>query len=233
MNAEYATPASAPPLARDDSQPSDSGHWLNAANGPSRFARIGASVGLAVFATGGLGLLMQMLIANDTPPQVADAAPPNIVWVQPRDDEEPPSRPKKVEPPPKVEIPPVAPQVAVDPGNFGKEIKHTVGKRVSPVKFEPAAALDGALVSILVTEPVYPDRARSRGIEGWVIVQFTVDVTGAVIDPVVVEASPSNIFNQSALRAVLKSKYKPTVKDGKAMRTHNVRRRLVYRMEQA
>ena len=55
--------------------------------------------------------------------------------------------------------------------------------------------------------PVYPRRAQTRGIEGYVIVEYTVTSQGAVQNPVVVEAKPPGIFDRSAINALLKVKY--------------------------
>jgi periplasmic protein TonB len=60
-------------------------------------------------------------------------------------------------------------------------------------------------------EPEYPRRAIVQEIEGWVKVQFTVTGTGAVTDVVVIENSPSNIFDDAAVRAVSRWRYNPKV----------------------
>jgi len=73
---------------------------------------------------------------------------------------------------------------------------------------------DGEEVPLVRIEPRYPPRALSRGIEGWVQLEFTVSETGAVVDPQVIDCEPSSIFNRSAVRAVQRWKYKPKVVDG-------------------
>ncbi len=55
---------------------------------------------------------------------------------------------------------------------------------------------DGEYLPIVKVAPVYPRRALQRGIEGFVIVEFTVTKQGAVRDPIVVEANPSGILNK-------------------------------------
>jgi protein TonB len=64
----------------------------------------------------------------------------------------------------------------------------------------------------------YPTQAASQGIEGYVILRFTVTETGAVVDPEVLRAEPPRIFDRSALRAVRGWKYQPKMQDGKAVR---------------
>jgi len=91
---------------------------------------------------------------------------------------------------------------------------------------------DGEYLPIVRVEPIYPTRAASRGIEGYVIVEFTVTSNGSVIDPVVVEAEPSTIFNSAAERAVTKWKYKPRVVDGTPVDVPGVRTMLTFRLDQ-
>ncbi len=64
----------------------------------------------------------------------------------------------------------------------------------------------------------YPMQAAAQGIEGYVIVRFTVTETGSVIDPEVVASEPPRMFDRSAMRAVLGWKYQPQMVDGKPVR---------------
>ena len=78
---------------------------------------------------------------------------------------------------------------------------------------------------------MYPRRALQRGIEGFVIVEFTVTTSGSVRDPVVVEANPAGIFEQAAMDAALKFKYKPRVVNGVATEVGGVQNRITFQME--
>ncbi len=62
------------------------------------------------------------------------------------------------------------------------------------------------------------------------VVEFTVTKQGSVRDPVVVEAEPEGIFDQAAMDAVLKFKYKPRVIDGEAVEVAGVRNRMTFEM---
>lgn len=73
---------------------------------------------------------------------------------------------------------------------------------------------DSEMLPIVTVPPQYPNRALSRGIEGWCLVMFTVTETGTVINPVVVDADPPDVFNNSSVRAVGRFKYNPRVEDG-------------------
>ena len=69
--------------------------------------------------------------------------------------------------------------------------------------------------------PQYPQRANSRGIEGWVQLEFTITESGAVTDIVVVAAEPSGYFERAASRALSRWKYKPKIIDGRPARRYN------------
>ena len=63
--------------------------------------------------------------------------------------------------------------------------------------------------------PVYPFKARAKGIEGRVLLRFIVDKDGNIKDPQVVSAIPEGVFEQAALNTLIKYKLKPAMKDGK------------------
>lgn len=76
---------------------------------------------------------------------------------------------------------------------------------------------------IVVIQPQYPNQALQERIEGWAQVSFTVDESGSVVDPVIVESSPEGIFDEVSLQAVSRFKFQPRVVDGNAVRTPGVR----------
>lgn len=90
---------------------------------------------------------------------------------------------------------------------------------------------DGDYLPIVKVAPIYPRRAQSRGIEGFVVVEFVVTKNGSVRDPVVIQAEPANIFNRAAVAATLKFKYKPRVVDGVAMEVAGVQNKISFEME--
>ena len=62
--------------------------------------------------------------------------------------------------------------------------------------------------------PNYPGVARSRKLQGWVMVEVTVGRNGSVSNPRVVGASPSGVFESAALEAILKWRFKPAMRQG-------------------
>jgi protein TonB len=90
---------------------------------------------------------------------------------------------------------------------------------------------EGDYLPIVRVAPVYPARALSRGIEGYVDMSFTVTSTGTVRDPIVV-FSTSSLFDRAATRAVLKFKYKPRVVDGVPVEVPGVKTRITFKIEE-
>ena len=89
---------------------------------------------------------------------------------------------------------------------------------------------EGDYLPIVRVAPVYPSRALSRGLEGFVDMSFTVTSTGTVKDPIVLQ-STSSLFERAATRAVLKFKYKPRVVDGVPVEVSGVKTRITFELE--
>ena len=89
---------------------------------------------------------------------------------------------------------------------------------------------EGDYLPIVRVAPVYPARALSRGLEGYVDMSFTVTTTGTVRDPIVL-FSTSSLFERAATRAVMKFKYKPRVVDGIPVDVSGVKTRISFQIE--
>ncbi len=72
-----------------------------------------------------------------------------------------------------------------------------------------AFAGDNGLVAKKRVAPVYPRGAERRKIEGHVVVTYNVNTDGSVSDVAVAEAVPEGVFDDAAVKAVSKWKYKP------------------------
>jgi protein TonB len=77
-----------------------------------------------------------------------------------------------------------------------------------------SAGSDRDTIPLVRVPPDYPQRAISRGITGWVLVEFTITGTGAVKDAKVVDAKPSKIFDDAALKAIMRWRYNPKIENG-------------------
>jgi len=64
--------------------------------------------------------------------------------------------------------------------------------------------------------PVYPIQAQQNGIEGVVVVEFSVDVNGRTFDWVILESSADGVFDDAVLRAIQRWRFTPAAdKTGK------------------
>lgn len=93
-----------------------------------------------------------------------------------------------------------------------------------------ASASDGEFLPIVKVQPMYPNRAATRGIEGYCIVMYTVTETGTTRDPEVVDC-PNSVFASASKKAALKFKYKPRVVDGVAVEVPGVRNKFTYQLD--
>jgi protein TonB len=65
--------------------------------------------------------------------------------------------------------------------------------------------------------PNFPATALQRRVSGWVDVQFVVKPDGLVSDVIITGAEPVGIFEQAAVDAVRKWRYRPVERDGHAV----------------
>jgi protein TonB len=93
------------------------------------------------------------------------------------------------------------------------------------------SASDGEYLPIVKVAPLYPESAAERGIEGYVLLEFTVTEAGATENPVVLESKPEGVFDDAAKRAVLKFKYKPRVENGRPVRVEHVRHVITFKLD--
>ena len=78
--------------------------------------------------------------------------------------------------------------------------KHTPANRgTSPIGLQP----------IYRVEPIYPMYAITRGIEGWVSIEFAITMNGKVVNPKVIASDPPQIFEQTTLMAITQWRYPP------------------------
>ena len=78
-----------------------------------------------------------------------------------------------------------------------------------------------------------PKAKRTQTMSKKVGAEFTITPSGAVTNPIVVDAEPPGIFNRSALRTIVKWKYKPRILDGKAVPRPGVQHLITYELEDA
>ncbi len=93
----------------------------------------------------------------------------------------------------------------------------------------PRVDIKGVLPQRLVT-PIYPRSAIDRGIEGLVIVQFTINEAGNVEQPRIVHSQPRKVFDRAVIKALKKSQYRPMEIEGRATKIKNVTESYYFRL---
>lgn len=148
--------------------------------------------------------------------------------VETRERKPPPQLPEKEKAP---EIPtqhlqvdgPTGDTVNIGPMKVDKDVAKNTGFALS--------ASDGEYLPIVKVAPLYPESAAERGIEGYVLLEFTVTETGATANPVVIESQPAGVFDDAAKKAVLKFKYKPRIENGRPMSVSGVRHVITFKLD--
>jgi len=138
----------------------------------------------------------------------------------------PPERPPPEPTPPKLDkLQASADKIGISSVPAETEIKLEGG-------FSIGAIGEGDYLPIVKVAPIYPQRAVTRGVEGYCVVAYTVTKQGTVRDPVVVQDQcTSSLFHRASVNAALKFKYKPRVVDGTALEVPNVRNKFTYQLE--
>jgi len=201
------------------------------------FLRLPGAILVAVAITFSLFFGMQFLIAISDKPQdetfdiriVDTRIPPEQSQVQRK--ERLPEKPDEPEEPP--EPPKFDTATASNPNATGPDLSFEFqGGAVGgdAINFDVA---DREVLPIVRVEPVYPDRAAQRGIEGYVVMEFTVLASGEVDNEsiVVIEAEPSSIFNRAAIRAVRKWKYRPKIENGEPVPQYGIQTQLTFQLD--
>lgn len=193
--------------------------------------RYGASLSAATLITAGLLTVMTYAIDNEKV-TYAQPTPGATVDLVPQIEDEPiavkqiklPDLPPPVQDEPMMPKP--IPAVFKTGGIAGITNEAPSNQKVNP---NPVGYnTDGEHLPIMTVAPEYPAAAARRGVEGWVIVEFIVDELGRVQAPIVLEGQPARVFDNAALKAVLRYKYKPRVVNGRAIPVEGVRQRITF-----
>ena len=191
-------------------------------------------VALGIATTILLFLLMQSLIKSDKSGFDEGVKGRIVDFVRLEDDMDLQIKQRKPKPPPPPdEPPPDMPKPEFDANNNSQGID--IGSVDINLNLNIGGiggfSSDGDYLPIVKVSPVYPRRAQTRGIEGYVLLEFVVTRTGAVRDPVIIESKPPGIFDRAALQAALKFKYKPKVVNGEPIDVAGVQNRITFELQ--
>lgn len=111
---------------------------------------------------------------------------------------------------------------------------------LSPLPSQPQAAqfqssqpqwvLEKDLISLVRNKPRYPRRLKKRRIQGHVIVEFTIDTSGRVTEPKIVESQPSGAFDKAVLKSIKRWKFQPKHSNGLAIAVRT-RQRIEFKLK--
>ncbi len=196
-------------------------------------ARYAISIGLGASVTFGLLFVMQLLIATGRGALTEATSFRVTDFVRVERNEVIESKRDQPEKPPEPETPPEMPTP-----NQADSFDNSMAVSMSAPAMDANLSVggvgfgisDGEYLPIVKVAPVYPNRALTRGLEGYVIVEFTVTPQGTTRDAVAIE-STSSLFERAAVEAALKFKYKPRVIDGQAVEVPGVRNKITFEIQ--
>ncbi|MEX0943408.1 MAG: energy transducer TonB [Pseudomonadales bacterium] len=207
-------------------------------SGPLKYLAVTAS---AFVATLLCFLLMQTLIATGTGP-LTETDPPDISApllppMQPEEMREVRTRANRIVP---AQLPPAPDGVSIAPEEVIVTVHAERPTFGSIADFLDSDAMDfeiypplSDLVPLYVVQPVYPFAAAMKGVEGFVLVNFSVRENGTVLNPVVVASEPGELFDDAALSAVGKFRFQPRTVGGDAVIAPDLQIKFLFRLETA
>jgi TonB family protein len=139
-------------------------------------------------------------------------------------------------------------EVAGEPDAAKPAIKPDAGKpakrsnaAVPKVKEEPQAGEQPDIkekpqtrdlgLPIAIVPANYPQNALDKGIEGYVILEFTVTKTGSLKDIKVIDSSPHGYFEHDAINAAYKFRYEPKIVNGEPVEVPRAQYKMVFKLE--
>lgn len=207
------------------------------------------TLALTVCFTLGTIYLMQWLIETGESAIDEDAAGYLVEFVRLKEEPELQLKRRQKKPPPDPDEPPPPMQQEVNVAAINDGYRSVFKAPVVDTNLRGLNAFhsDGEYLPIIKVQSVYPRQALQKGLFGWVLVEFTVDTKGQVLDPVIIDTcvetyqkggvtecvdSPGKMFNGPTLVAVRKYKYKPRVIDGVPIETRGVQNRVYFTLSE-
>ena len=202
------------------------------------FVRMVFGIAIGVVVTAALFWFMQYLIETADRELNEGASGHLVDFVRLKRDESIQRRQLKPKKPPPPDAPPPQPPTpqldSLDPN--AEKIAISAAPVETDIEMSGGFSLgvgEGDYLPIVKVAPIYPQRALSRGIEGYCVVQYVVTKSGTIRDPFVVEDQcTSSLFHRASIQASLKFKYKPRVLDGEAVEVPGVQNKFTYEIQE-
>ena len=131
------------------------------------------------------------------------------------------------DPPPPPETPPDAPDLNNQMMNMNTNLSMDMPKIGVPVNKgsgpflgtlqagDGMAGFDTDVIPVVRVPPAYPQRAKQAKLEGSVTMAVTIRPDGTVAEVSVIESDPPRLFDQAAIQAMQRWKFRPKIVNGK------------------
>ena len=164
----------------------------------------------AILVTLALFYFMHRLVYTEAVPEPVPSRPmPEIVAIpQQITEEKPDVKPERPKEPLEQPTPePFEPQLFENNPNINPiDLGYKPNKTIDEGRIKVSS---GGIIQQVMVPPTYPARALTRGIEGFVDVQFQVNAMGSTAEVRIMRANPEGVFDKAAIRAVKRWKYLP------------------------
>jgi periplasmic protein TonB len=192
-------------------------------------AKYSASFGVSVLFSLLVFVAMQALIANDGVFKESDRNQTylNFVRVDASKDDINTKDRRLPDPPPPPETPPDAPDMSAQMQNINTnlnmdmpKIGNSMNKGSGPFlgtlqAGNGMAGFDTDVIPVVRVPPVYPARAKQAKLQGSVTMAVTIRPDGSVADVQVLESNPPRLFDDAAIQAMQRWKFRPKIVNGK------------------
>ncbi len=170
---------------------------------------------------------MQWMIAGDKVLEKEDSERTylNFVRVDQSDEVKTKKRQPPREPPPP-ETPPDTPDMSAQIANVNPNLNMNMPSIGVPLSSgdgpylgalsqgQGLAGFDTDVIPVVRVAPAYPRNAKMAKIQGYVTMAVTINPDGTVSDAEVIESNPPRLFDQAALTAMKRWKFRPKIVNG-------------------
>ena len=183
---------------------------------------------VAIAATLSLFWFMNVLISNDAIFEKPDRnrAYLDFVRVDPADDDVNTKDRRIPEPPPPPEEAPETPDFSTQLDSVSADLSMNMPAIGLPINDgsgpylgtltagQGLAGFDTDVIPVVRVPPTYPRRAKQARIEGWVTMEVLIRPDGTVSGAKVMESDPPRLFDDAAITAMERWKFRPKMVDG-------------------
>lgn len=181
---------------------------------------LACAIGLSLF------VLMQLMIRADAILEKPDGDRAFLNFVRVDQSEETRTKERKLNEPPPPEAPPETPDLSADMTNVNPNLNMNMPTIGIPINSgdgpylgalqqgQGLAGFDTDVIPVVRTAPAYPRGAKQARIEGHVTLAVTIRPDGTVSGAEVLESDPPRLFDQAALDAMKRWKFRPKIVDG-------------------